>query len=99
MSSRKALAKLKAILIIDILIVLAAGGSYLYLLNTGEITAGAPKPAEFEVTDLTINPLEAEAGEPILISVNVTNIGDIEGVYSANLTINNMLRENQEILL
>jgi hypothetical protein len=98
MLSRSAITKLKAILVIDLIIVAAAAGIYLYFQEQGLIV-GAPKPAEFTVTDLTINPLEAEAGEPILISVNATNIGDIEGVYSANLTINNMLRETQEILL
>jgi len=98
MPSRSAMTKLKAILVIDVIIVAVAAGVYLYFQDQGLIV-GAPKPAEFTVTDLTINPLEAEVGEPILISVNVTNIGDIDGVYSANLTINNVLRENQEILL
>lgn len=98
MPSRSAITKLKAILVIDVVIVAVAAGVYFYLQDQGLIV-GAPRPAEFTVTDLTINPLEAEVGEPILISVNVTNIGDIDGVYSANLTINNVLRENQEILL
>ncbi len=98
MPSRSAITKLKAILVIDVIIVAVAAGVYFYLQDQGLIV-GAPRPAEFTVTDLTINPLEAEVGEPILISVNVTNIGDIDGVYSANLTINNVLRENQEILI
>src|SRR3990170_7176508 len=98
MLSKSAVTKLKAVLVVDIILVSLAAGVYFYLQNEGLIT-GAAKPAEFKVTDLTINPLEAEAGEPILISVNVTNIGDIEGVYSANLTTNNVLRENQEILI
>jgi hypothetical protein len=98
MSSRSALTKLKAILVIDLILVAAAAGAYLYLQNEGLIT-GAARPPEFVVTDLTIAPLEAEAGDPVLISVNATNIGDIEGVYSANLTINDALWENQEILL
>jgi hypothetical protein len=98
MVSHKAVAKLKAILIIDLLIVAVAAGAYFYLQNRGLI-ATALKPAEFTVTDLAINPSEAEEGEPILISVNVTNIGDIEGIYLANLTINNALRDNQTISL
>ena len=98
MLSRLAITKMKAVLIIDLIIVAVAAGTYLYLQNQGLIVA-APKPAEFTVTDLTIEPIEAEVGEPVFISVNVTNVGDEEGVYSANLTINDVLRENQTILL
>ncbi len=98
MLSRSATTKLKAILIIDVIIVAVAAGVYLYLQNNGLI-ATALKPAEFKVTGLTINPLVAEEGEPISISVNVTNIGDLEDIYIANLTINNALKENQTILL
>ena len=98
MLSRLAITKLKAVLIIDVIIVALAAGSYLYLQNTGQLAA-APKPAEFTVTDLTIQPFEAGLGEPILVSVNVTNVGEEEGSYSANLTINNVLKENRIILL
>jgi hypothetical protein len=98
MLSRSAIVKLKAILVIDLIIVSAAIGAYLYLENEGLIT-GAARPAEFNVSDLIIDPAEVEPGEPILITLNVSNIGDVEGVYSANLTINNELREQQEILI
>ena len=98
MHSRSALTKLKAILLIDLIIVSAAAGAYLYLQNEGLI-ASAPKPAEFSVTDLTINPAEAEIFEPILITVNVTNMGDEPGIYVGNLTINNVLEDNQTVLL
>lgn len=98
MHSRSALIKLKAILIIDVLIVAAAAGVYFYLQAQGLIV-GPSKPAEFTVTDLTINPLEAEVFEPVLVTVNVTNIGDEQGEYVANLTINNVLEQNQTILV
>jgi hypothetical protein len=98
MLSRSATTKLKAILIIDVLIVAATAGVYFYLQAQGLIV-GPPKPAEFKVTDLTINPLEAEVFEPVLVTVNVTNIGDEQGEYVANLTINNVLEENQTILI
>jgi len=98
MPSRSAITKLKAILVIDLIIVAAAAGIYFYFQDQGLIV-GAPKPAEFTVTDLTIAPLEAEMFEPILITVNVTNIGDELGSYMANLTINNVLEENQTVLV
>jgi hypothetical protein len=98
MSSRSAKTKLKVILVIDLIIVALAAGAYFYLQSEGLI-ASAPKPAEFAVTNLTINPPEVEVGDPVSISVNVTNIGDVEGAYMANLTINDVLVESQEILL
>jgi hypothetical protein len=98
MLSHSAVGKLKAILVMDIIIVAVAAGTYIYLQNEGLI-ATALKPAEFSVTDLTINPFEAEEGEPTSFSVNVTNTGDLEGEYIANLTINNALVANQSIIL
>ena len=94
MRSRIAITKLKAILLIDIILVAAAAGIYLYLQNQ---SAFAPKPAEFTLSELTINPTEADLGEPLTIAVNVTNIGESEGAYVANLTINNQVRENQTV--
>jgi hypothetical protein len=95
--SRSAKSKLKAILVIDVIIVAAAAGIYLYLQNTGQLAETSE--AEFTVTDLTINPLEAEIGENVTISANVTNTGEIDGSYILNLTINDELKENQTILL
>jgi hypothetical protein len=98
MPSHSAVTKLKAILIIDLMIVAVAAGTYLYLRNQGSI-ATAAKPAEFKVSDLTITPSETEEAEPILISANITNVGDLEGTYDANLTINNVLTQNQTVVV
>src|SRR4030042_1394364 len=94
MNSGSAMTKLKAVFLIDLIIVAAAAGAYIYLQNKGLIV-GAPKPAEFIVTDLTVTPSEAEEAAPILISANITNIGDLEGTYDANLTINGVLTQTQ----
>ncbi len=96
MLSRSAITKLKTILIIDLLIVAIAAGVYFYLQAEGLIV-GPLKPAEFTVTDLKITPSEAEIFEPVLVTVNVTNIGDEKGEYVANLTINNVIEENQTV--
>jgi hypothetical protein len=96
--NRRAITRLKAILIIDILIVAVAAGTYLYLTSQGVIAQG-PKPAEFTLTDLIIDPPEAEVGESVSISLNVTNIGETDGNYTANLIINNSTKDNQTISL
>lgn len=98
LTSKSAITKLKAILIIDVLIIAIAAGTYIYLQNTGGL-ATPPKLAEFTISDLEINPVEADVGEPISISVNVTNIGDLDGNYSTTLMINDTARETKMILL
>jgi len=98
MLSRSAVVKLKAILIIDLIIVGAAGGVYFYLQEQGAITSAA-KPATFTLTNLTINPLEAYVGEAVQISVNLTNIGDLEGNQTLNLEVNNAVKDTTNVTL
>jgi hypothetical protein len=98
MLSRSAIVKLKAILIIDLIIVGIAIGGYFYLQDQG-LVSGAPKPAEFTLTDLIINPNEAYVGETVQISVNVTNIGEIEGNNTVNLEINGAMKDTTNITL
>jgi hypothetical protein len=90
--------KLKAIFVIDVIIVASAAGTYFFLQNQG-LLAVAPKQAEFTVTNLTIDPQVADVGQPVTISANVTNVGEIDGSYAANLTINDVLKDNQTILV
>ena len=98
MLSRSAVGKLKAILIIDLIIVAFAAGAYLYLLDQGAITGGS-KPATFVVSDLTINPTEAYVGEAIMISVNVTNMGDVEGTVLIELVLNGTVVQSTNLTL
>ena len=84
MLSRSAIVKLKAILVIDLIIIGAAAGVYFYLQDQG-LVASASRPSAFTLTDLTIDPLEVYVGEAVQISVNVTNIGDLEGNGELNI--------------
>jgi hypothetical protein len=77
---------------IDLLIVGIAAGGYLYIQSL-------PKPAKFEVTNLTIDPPAADAGQPIKISVTVTNVGDEAGDYSTSLTIYDVVIDSMTIHL
>ena len=97
MVSRSARFKLKAVLAIDLIIVAIAAGSYYYLQNQGLFAVA--KPAEFTLSNLTINPLETFVGQPVTISANVTNVGQEEGNCSANLEINDVLKETKVIPL
>ncbi len=46
-----------------------------------------PKPAAFEVSQLSITPAEVKIGEVVTISAVVTNIGEVEGSYEAVLKV------------
>ena len=96
--SRSASVKLKAILVIDLIIVGAAAGIYLYLADQGVITTAA-REAEFTLTDLSIDPPEAYPGEAVQISVNLTNIGDLEGNKTLEFLINNVVKDSRNITL
>jgi hypothetical protein len=96
MSNRRAFGRLKAVLLIDILVVAVAAGSYLYLSSQGVLNQG-PKPAEFILSNLTVDPNQTDAGDPVAISVNTTNVGETEGNYTLELLINNSTKANATI--
>jgi len=98
MLSYSSAVKLKIFLVIDLIIVIAALGAYVYLQDQGVIT-GPVKPATFIYTDLKINPLETFVGQPIQISVNVTNTGDVGGETTVDLEINGVVKDSADILL
>ncbi len=62
-------------------------------------TAPLPKPAEFKVTDLIIDPATVELGKPVKITVTVTNIGEETGNYTPELLINNAISDRRTIQL
>lgn len=56
-------------------------------------------PAEFRVTGLSISPIEAQPGEPIMITTKVTNIREVERTYTLSLKINGTTREAKNVTL
>ena len=63
-------------------------------LNVNPLT-----PATFEVSNLVVNPSEAEVGEPVEISVAVKNIGDLEGGYAVELKIDGVVEATKDVTL
>ena len=98
MLSTEALGKLKAILIIDLIIVGFAAGSFYFLQSSGQISS-RPAEAKFELSDFSISPVSVEVGIPVTISVNITNIGDLDGNYTLRFSINGTIKEERQILL
>ena len=57
------------------------------------------RPAELKVTDLGISRVEANIGDPIIVSALATNIGDVAGEFSLDFFVNNEKRETINLLL
>jgi len=54
---------------------------------TVETPPPPPTQAEFELSNLVVSPTTVEIGEPISVSVTVTNVGEEAGSYTAELLI------------
>jgi hypothetical protein len=61
--------------------------------------AQAIKPAEFQVTDLTVNPSSVFSDEIVKISIRVNNVGEETGDYTATLKVDGVSRETKTITL
>jgi hypothetical protein len=71
------------------------------LTTSFRVSSDAPpiKPAEFQVTELTVNPPSVMVDEAVEISVKVTNVGEASGSYTANLKIDDTIRETKNVTL
>jgi hypothetical protein len=92
------MSKLKAFLIIDLVFLGAVVSTYFYFQDQGLIVVGL-KQATFAFSDLTVDPAEIYPGEAIQISLNTTNVGDLEGNETLNLEINDVVKDTENITL
>ena len=56
-------------------------------------------PAEFQISDLTVTPLEVEAGEEVTVSVKVTNVGGQTGSITVALKLNQTTEDTTTVTL
>lgn len=59
----------------------------------------SPAPATFHIARLVISPVEVKPEDEVTISAEVTNTGDAEGSYTAELKINSVIEATKEITL
>ena len=62
-------------------------------------TLGKPPAALFTSSNLSISPIEVYIGEPIIISILITNAGDAAGSYKVTLKIDGVEEAREEITL
>ena len=69
----------------------------------GSFTAVTPppelKPAEFEVSDLSISPEEVGSGGTVTVSATVTNVGDLEGSCNVTLRVDGAVEAVETVTL
>jgi len=71
----------------------------LFVVATEVAPPPPPLPARFEASNLTINPQQAQLGQPVTISLTITNEGAIEGSFELHLIIDGIVRMVKEITL
>jgi hypothetical protein len=84
LGSRSTRSKLKVAFFVNLLFLAVAVPSYLY------VNSLIPDPAEFQVAGLVFDQSWVQVGTPVEVSVNVTNIGDMDGNCSLTLTIDDV---------
>lgn len=62
-----------------------------------ETSTPTQEPAAFQISHLEISPEETMVGQPVEISVTVTNTGDLAGTYTGNLMIDGVAESSQDI--
>jgi hypothetical protein len=94
--TKSAVTRLQGIVAILVIIIASVASLYLYSYFQQQ---PALKKAEFQVTNLTINPEAAELNQSISISVKITNVGSGSGSYSADMLINGSFVETKTVQL
>ena len=78
-----------------------------YVIKLGTLTtaftvsadAQPVKPADFQVSDLTVSPSSVLADEIVEISIMVTNIGEESGSYTVDLTVDDSPKQTKTVQL
>ncbi len=96
MLTKSAITKLQTILIIDIIIIAAAAGAYIYVSSQ---PAPPLESAQIQLTGLQLSQREAMIGQSVTVSVNVTNIGTGAGTYAASLLLDGTQIQNKTVQL
>lgn len=84
---------------VTFVIVENANGTYTIEVDKLTKSLKVLTPATFRLSNLAISPSEPEIGQPILISVTVKNVGEVEGTYTLKLKINDATESTRDVTL
>lgn len=56
-------------------------------------------PAAFQLSGLSISPAEVAARDEVVITAQVTNVTDVDGIYNAELKINNVAELSDKVMI
>ncbi|KXB08277.1 hypothetical protein AKJ58_00300, partial [candidate division MSBL1 archaeon SCGC-AAA385D11] len=72
-----------------------------YSVSIGDLTQSfeVVTPAEFEVSNFTLNPEEPVVGEEFTASIDVKNVGELEGTYKAVWKVEGEVDDTHEVTL
>lgn len=65
--------------------------------STYGILGYPPKPATFTTSDLLVTPATVEAGKNVTVTMNVTNTGELSGIYTAALKVEGTVEDSKEV--
>lgn len=66
---------------------------------TKSLKVRIPTPAQFEVSNLSLNPSEVGAGSPVEVSVTVKNVGDLKSTYTVELKVDGVTEDTEDVIL
>jgi len=72
-------------------------GLVVVLLMVASLIGVALPKAEFQITNLVIEPREVLVGEPVVVSVDIRNTGRATGEYQATLMVNGDVHETRNL--
>ncbi|MFC1899217.1 hypothetical protein ACFLXP_02690 [Chloroflexota bacterium] len=75
------------------------GESGLFFAAARVLPPPALIPAIFETGNLTINPQQAIQGQPVIVSLTISNVGDVSGNTKLYLIIDGIVRAVREVTL
>ena len=81
---------------VNFTLVKEAAGTYQLGVDGLSRTLQVRRPAQFEVSALAVTPGEVGPGEPVIITADVANTGEVEGTYPARLELDSVAVASQE---
>jgi uncharacterized protein YfaS (alpha-2-macroglobulin family) len=87
--------------LITFMLIRSHPGTYSISVGSWESTllVEQPSPAEFRISNLEVSPTKVDAGDNIVVSAKIANVGGTQGSYTAELKIDGTTIETEELTI